>query len=527
MDRFDLWRRCFGIVAALLGALAPSMSNAQSVGPVSVELAVHADRPGAKIDPNLHGQFAEHLGRGIYEGVWVGESSPIPNTRGYRNDVLSALRALRVPVIRWPGGCFADTYHWRDGVGPRAGRPVSVNATWGGVEETNAFGTHEFLDFAELIGARAYVTGNVGTGSPRETADWIEYMTSDTRSTLAELRRKNGRDRPWRIPFFAAGNEPWGCGGSMRPEYYADLYRQYATYIRGPKDNSPARVASGANVDDFHWTEVMMSQASAFMDALTLHSYTVPTGRWDHKGAALAFGEGEWIGTLKGASRMDELITKHAAIMDRYDPEKRIGLFVDEWGAWYDAEPGTNPAFLYQLSTLRDAVFAALNLDVFQAHADRVRMANIAQMVNVLQATILTDKDRMVLTPTYHVFEMYRPFQGSTLLPVDVSAPPYRYGGTSLRSVDASAARGSANQIYLALVNLDPNRAATVTAKIVGETPRSVVGRVLTASAMDAQNTFAVPDAVRPVPFNGARLDHGQLGIRLPAKSVVVLEIGL
>ena len=513
-----------GVVA--LWALAPSTSNAQSAGPVSVELTIHADRPGAKIDRNLQGQFAEHLGSGVYEGVWVGENSSIPNTRGFRNDVLSALRALHVPVVRWPGGCFADIYHWRDGVGPPARRPVTVNVTWGGVEETNAFGTHEFLDFAELIGARAYINGNVGTGTPRETADWIEYMTSDTRSALAELRRKNGRERPWAIPFFAVGNETWGCGGNMRAEYYADLYRHYATFIRGPKGNTPARVASGAHDDDTRWTEVLMSQAAGLMDAITLHYYTLPTGRWDHKGAATGFGESDWIATMKSTLRMDELIAQHAAIMDRYDPRKRVALFVDEWGTWYDPEPGTNAAFLHQPNTLRDAVVAAVNLNIFQAHADRVRMANIAQMVNVLQAMILTERNRMVLTPTYHVFEMYRPFQDATFLPVDSRAPAYRFGDTSVPSVHSSASRDMAGRIHLALVNLDPNRVAEVTAKVVGRGVRTVDGRVLTAAAMDAQNTFTAPDTVRPMPFTGARLEHGDVAVVLPAKSVVVLEIG-
>ena len=519
--------RSLVLVASIaLCALAPSTSNAQSTWPVSVDLTIHADRPGAKIDRDLHGQFAEHLGSGVYEGVWVGVGSPIPNTRGFRNDVLSALRALHVPVVRWPGGCFADIYHWRDGVGPPARRPITINVTWGGVEETNAFGTHEFLDFAELIGARAYVNGNVGTGTPQETADWIEYMTSDTRSALAELRRKNGRDKPWAIPFFAVGNETWGCGGNMRPEYYADLYRHHATFIRGPKGNTPARVASGSHDDDTHWTDVLMAQAGGLMDALTLHYYTLPTGRWDHKGAARGFGEGEWISTLKSTLRMEELIAQHAAIMDRYDPKKRVGLFVDEWGTWYDPEPGTNAAFLHQPNTLRDAVVAAVNLDIFHAHADRVRMANIAQMVNVLQAMILTDRERMVLTPTYHVFEMYRPFQDATLLPVDARGPLYRFGDTSVPAVHVSAARDAAGKVFLALVNLDPNHAADVTAKVVGQAVRTVDGRVLTATAMDAQNTFTAPDTVRPTRFTGARIDHGELAVALPAKSVVVLEVG-
>jgi alpha-N-arabinofuranosidase len=497
---------------------------AQPAPATNVTVTIHADRPGPKIDRDIYGQFAEHLGRGIYEGVWVGEASPIPNTRGFRNDVLAALRALGVPVVRWPGGCFADIYHWRDGIGPRASRPVTLNATWGGVEETNAFGTHEFLDFAELIGARAYVNGNVGTGSPQEMADWIEYITSSSRSSLADLRRKNGRDKPWRLPFFAVGNEPWGCGGSMRADRYADVYRQYATFLRGPADNKPARIASGANAGDVAWTEALMSAAAGSMDALTLHYYTLPTGRWEHKGPGKGFDEAAFIGTLAQTLKMEDLLARHIAVMDKYDPGKRVGLFVDEWGTWYDPSPGTNPAFLEQPNTLRDAIVAAVNLDIFQAHADRVRMTNIAQMVNVLQAMILTDKERMVLTPTYHVFEMYRGFQDATALPLDVASPAYRVGEASVPAVHASAARGAAGEVRLALVNLDPQRPASVIVA-AGGAHRSITGRVLTAAAMDAENTFAAPETVKPVAFQGARWVHDALAVDLPAKSVVVLEL--
>jgi alpha-N-arabinofuranosidase len=512
--------------ALLVFVLAlPSTAMAETPLP-AVDVTVHADRPGPKIDRDIYGQFAEHLGRGIYEGVWVGEGSPIPNTRGYRNDVLAALKALAVPVVRWPGGCFADIYHWRDGIGPHASRPVTINGTWGGVEETNAFGTHEFLDFAELIGARAYINGNVGTGTPQEMADWIEYVTSPTHSTLAELRRKNGRDQPWHLPFVAVGNETWGCGGSMRAEHYADVYRQFATFIRGPHGGDrPVRVASGANAGDVHWTETLMGQAADSMDAITLHYYTLPTGHWDHKGPGRSFGEADWISTLQRTLQMEDLIAKHSAAMDRVDPAKRVGLFVDEWGTWYDPTQGTNPAFLEQPNTLRDAVVAALNFGIFHAHADRVRMANIAQMVNVLQAMILTDKARMVLTPTYHVFEMYRPFQDATSLPTDVATPAYQLGSASVPMVQATAARDASGRITLALVNLDPRRSASTSVRIAGGEARGVSGRVLTGAAMDAENTFGAPDAVKPVAIQGARVDHGGVTLTVPAKAVVVVEI--
>jgi alpha-N-arabinofuranosidase len=512
-------------MAATLGlaalALVPFSSHAAEA--VAVSVTIHADRPGATIDKNIYGQFAEHLGHGIYEGIWVGEDSPIPNTRGYRNDVVAALKKLKVPVVRWPGGCFADEYHWRDGIGPRNQRPVKVNTHWGGVEETNAFGTHEFLDFAELIGADAYVSGNVGSGSPQEMAEWVEYITSDTRSTLAELRRKNGRDKPWKLPYFGVGNETWGCGGNMRPEFFADLYKQFATFIKAPADNRPLKIASGANTDDYHWTEVMLSQAAKHMDAYSVHYYTFP-GRWENKGASTGFTEDAWASTLQHALRMDELVTRHSAIMDKYDPDKKVALYVDEWGTWYDPEPGRNPGFLYQQNTMRDALVAALTLDVFHRHADRVKMANIAQMVNVLQAMILTDKDKMTVTPTYHVFEMYIPFQGATYLPAEVNGPAYQRGEFSLPQVSVSAARAMTGKVHIAFTNVDPNRAASVTTRIVGADAKSLTGRVLTANAMDAHNTVDRPETVKPAPFKVNRKGK-ELRVELPPKSVVVVAV--
>ena len=505
---------------ATLGFVPLASRAAESL---AVTVTIQADKPGAKIDRNIYGQFAEHLGHGIYEGIWVGEDSPIPNTRGYRNDVVAALKKLKVPVVRWPGGCFADEYHWREGIGPRNQRPVKVNTHWGGVEETNAFGTHEFLDFAELIETDAYVSGNVGSGSPQEMAEWVEYITSDTKSSLAELRRKNGREKPWKLPYFGVGNETWGCGGNMRPEFFADLYKQFATFIKAPPDNRPLKIASGANSGDYHWTEVMLSQAAKHMDAYSVHYYTFP-GRWENKGASIGFTEDAWASTLQHAMRMNELVTRHSAIMDKYDPDKKVAMYVDEWGTWYDPEPGRNPGFLYQQNTLRDALVASLTLDVFHRHADRVKMANIAQMVNVLQAMILTDQAKMTVTPTYHVFEMYIPFQDATSLPAEVSGPTYQRGEFSLPQVSVSAARDTAGKLYIAFTNVDPNRGASVTTKINGVTAKSLTGRILTANTMDAHNTVDKPEALKPAPFKAARKGK-DLRVELPPKSVVVVAV--
>lgn len=508
------------VLCAAAAAIAPASTPAASVA-----LTVRANAPGPKIDRHIFGQFSEHLGHGIYGGIWVGTDSSIPNTRGIRNDVVAALKALHVPVVRWPGGCFADEYHWRDGIGPRAQRPVRINTHWGGVTEPNAFGTHEYFDFLRMIGADAYVTGNLGSGSPQEMADWVEYMTSDSGSTLARLRQQNGQDRPWPLPFFGIGNEAWGCGGNMRPEYYADLFRRYATFVRDQAPEGTELVASGAHDDDYHWTDVVMARAGDFMDALSLHYYTIPTGNWKHKGAAYGFGEDQWASTLQAAERIGEYVTRHSAIMDKYDPQKRVALFVDEWGTWYDPEPGSHPGFLYQQNSLRDALVAAVSLDIFERHADRVRMANIAQMINVLQSMILTRGPRMVLTPTYYVFRMYVPFQGATLLPVRMDSPDYRYGSIVLPAIDAVAARDGAGIIHLALVNIDPHHAITVSARIEGMSAPAATGQVLTAAAMDAHNTFEHPDALRPAPFSGGAGAGGRLVLRLPPKSVAVVAV--
>jgi len=491
----------------------------------SASLVLRADQPGPVIHRNLYGHFAEHLGRCIYGGIWVGPDSPIPNTRGIRNDVIAALRAIKVPVLRWPGGCFADEYHWKDGIGPREKRPSMINTHWGGVVENNHFGTHEFMDLCELIGAEPYICGNVGSGTVQEMMEWVEYLTSDAQSPMANLRRANGRDLPWKVKYFGVGNESWGCGGNMRPEYYADEYRRYATFTKNYPGNQLYRIACGANSDDYNWTEVLMQQVGPRMNGLSLHYYTLPLGEWAKKGAATGFPEAEWFSTLKQTLRMEELLARHIAIMDRHDPEKKIGLIVDEWGTWYDPTPGTNPGFLEQQNSLRDAIVAAINFHLFHRHADRIHMTNIAQTINVLQAMVLTDGPRMVLTPSYHVFEMYTVHQDATALPVTLTTPDYAFGDSKVPAVSASASRDAAGKVHVSLANAHPHAAITVACTVTGHRAAKVTGRVLTAAAMDAHNTFAAPDTVKPAPFTGATLTGDQLTVTLPAKSVVVLEL--
>lgn len=485
---------------------------------------IEASKPGPVYHKEVFTQFAEHLGNGIYGGLWVGKNSKIPNTNGFRNDVVSALKDLSVPVIRWPGGCFADEYHWREGIGAPAKRPVKVNTHWGGVTEPNAVGTHEYFELLRQVGAEAYISGNVGDGTPREMAEWVEYMTAPAGS-LADERARNGHKEPWKLQYFGIGNELWGCGGSMRPEFAADETRRYATFVKAPADTKIIKVASGANVDDYNWTETMMRVAGDKVDGLSLHYYTLPEGGWPPKADPVNFDEHGWADTLNEARRIDELVTKHSAIMDKYDPEKRVFLAVDEWGTWFAQDPGTHPGFLRQQNTLRDALVASIHLDIFAKHADRVRMTAIAQMVNVLQAMILTDGSKMVLTPTYHVFEMYKPWQDATVLPIAIKSPYYGKDQFTMPAVSGSAVKAKDGKVHVALSNLDPNQSNTVTIKLDGISASAVSGRILTASVMNAHNTFAAPEAIKPAAFTGAAVQGGQLVVTLPAKSVVVLEL--
>lgn len=487
---------------------------------------LNADIAKGQINKNIYGHFSEHLGRCIYEGIWVGEDSPIPNTNGIRNDVVEALKRIRIPVLRWPGGCFADEYHWKDGIGKRENRKRMINTHWGGVVENNHFGTHEFMELCAQLGCEPYINGNVGSGTVQEMAEWVEYLTFGGESPMSALRAENGRQEPWSVAYFGVGNENWGCGGNMRPEYYADLYRRYQTYVRNYGDNRIHRIACGPNAGDYNWMDVLMREAARFMDSITLHYYTVP-GNWAQKGAATGFNEQEWFVTMEKALHMEELVARHSAIMDKYDPEKRVGLIVDEWGTWFDVEPGTNPGFLYQQNSLRDALVAGLTLNIFNRHSDRVRMANIAQTVNVLQAVILTEGEKMVLTPTYHVFDMYKVHQDAELLDLNLSSGTYSAFGREIPEVSASASRDANGRIHISLCNLNHASSSSVSIDLRGlqtSTP-AISGSTLTSDVLDAHNTFDQPERIAPQPFHAFKLEGSRLELELPSKSVTVIEL--
>ena len=486
------------------------------------------------ISPEIYGQFSEHLGRGIYEGLYVGENSDIPNENGMRKDVVEALKEIKVPVLRWPGGCFADEYHWMDGIGPKETRKKMVNTHWGGVTEDNSFGTHEFFELVRQLGCKTYINGNVGSGTVQEMSEWVEYMTFGGLSPMSELRKKNGHEEPWTVDYFGVGNENWGCGGNMRPEYYADLYRRFQTYVRVYDPEHPIKkICGGANVDDYDWTKKVLDtcfdhaipEAHGFMDGLSLHYYVHPEG-WEIKGPSTEFDHEVWYKTMSKALYMDELVTKHGKIMDTFDPEKQIGMIVDEWGSWYTAEPGTNPGFLYQQNTVRDALIAGITLNIFNQHCDRVKMACIAQMINVLQAMILTDGDKMIKTPTYHVFHQYRYHQGAELVDAHIADDgiigPDEW---QVPEVTESVSIDKDGIITVTLANLSADDAQDVDISFVEKKDFEVQEATVVTGEIHAHNTFEAPDEVTEEKFTGFKKTDDGLKATLPAASVTMLRI--
>jgi alpha-L-arabinofuranosidase len=472
------------------------------------------------VNKNIFGQFSEHLGRCIYGGYWVGENSKIPNTNGIRNDVVQALKRIKVPVLRWPGGCFADEYHWKDGIGPREKRPSMINTNWGGVTEDNSFGTHEFMELCRQLECEPYICGNVGSGTVQELAQWVEYVNSDNVSPMTDLRKKNGREKSWGVKYWGIGNENWGCGGNMRPEFYADQVRKYGTYCRDYGNNKIFKIACGPAGDDYNWSEVLMRDASGFIGGLSLHHYAFNDGK-----IATDFDESGWFTVLKSSLMIENYINKHSTVMDKYDPNKKVALMVDEWGTWYGVEPGTNPGFLFQQNTMRDAVTAACNLNIFINHCDRIRMANIAQTVNVLQAMILTDNEKMLLTPTYHVFDLFKVHQNALYVRTTIESPDYIFGTEKLPAVNGSSSIGPDGTLHISLCNIDPKSGHRISCELKKYTATKVSGQILTANTMNAHNTFDHPDVVVPGKFSDFSLQGKNLDVTLPPMSVVVLAV--
>lgn len=508
------------VILSFVAGFAIFAASAQTKVTLSTDLAK------TQINKHIYGHFAEHLGRCIYGGIYVGEgNTKIPNTAGVRNDIIQALKDLKIPNLRWPGGCFADTYQWKDGIGPKEKRPKMVNVWWGGVTEDNSFGTHDFLDLCERIGAEPYLAGNVGSGTVKDLVDWVSYVNHPGGSPMAELRKQNGREKPWNVKMWGVGNEAWGCGGNMTADYYANIYRQYATFMADWNNTDKLyRIASGASDNDYQWTETLMKNIPHNMlSAVALHHYSVIN--WNEKGPSVNFNEQEYFKIMDEAWEMEELVTRHSTIMDKYDPEKKVALIVDEWGGWYTVEPGTNPGFLYQQNTMRDAMIAGLTLNIFNNHADRVRGANLAQIVNVLQSVILTNEEKMLLTPTYHVMKMYNVHQGALLVPISVESPSYEFQGKKLTAVSASASKDATGAVNISLTNIDYSKPHEVSINLRGEDFSKVTGQILSSAKINDHNTFDQPNKISVKDFSGAKLEKGVLKLTIPAYSVIVLNV--
>ena len=487
-------------------------------------LVINVHNEKSKINKEIYGHFSEHLGRCIYEGIYVGENSDIPNVNGMRCDVVEALKEIKIPVLRWPGGCFADEYHWKDGIGAKENRKKMINTHWGGTVEDNSFGTHEFMELCRQLKCEPYINGNVGSGTVQEMSEWVEYLTFEGISPMAELRKQNGHAEPWKVKYFGVGNENWGCGGNMTPEFYGNMYRRYQTYCRNYAQNKLYKIACGPNVDDYNWTEGVMKVAANFMDALTLHYYTHPGG-WLNKGSATNFDEKTWYLSMNKTLKMEELINRHLEIMNRYDPEKRVDLIVDEWGGWYDVEPGTNPGFLYQQNTMRDALIAGINLNIFNKHSDRVKMTNLAQIVNVLQSVILTEGKKMVLTPTYHVFNMYKNHQEATLVESYIDTEIIGVEEENLvPNLHESVSVDQQGKINITLNNLSVSESYDIEGIIVDKCVKTVKATVLT-NEMGAFNTFDNPEVVKPERFDKFTITNKGLNFTIPPCSVLNLVV--
>lgn len=493
-------------------------AGAQSV----TSLFINSDSTGEVINKNIYGMFSEDLGHSIYQGFWVGRNSDIPNHDGIRSDLIDAFKKIHIPILRWPGGCFADTYHWRDGIGDPDKRPGIVNENWGMVPDNNHFGTSEFMELCNLLNTEPYIAGNVGGGTVKEMSQWVEYLNSDIPDAVTNLRKENGRENPWKVKYWGVGNESWGCGGTMTPEYYSDLYKQYATFCKDYPGAPLKKIASGPNGGDTHWMEVLLKDIPHWMMwGISLHYYTTPTGIR----SATDFGEKDYFGTLQSALRIQNVIDRQEQVMNRYDPKKKIALVVDEWGVWNASEPGTNPAFLYQQNSLRDALIAATTLNIFNNHCDRIKMANLAQTVNVLQSLALTKGKKMVLTPTYYVFGMYQVHQNANLLPIKIISPEYSINGQKIPAVNVSASKDTNGVIHVSLVNLDPDKSIKVNTEFGHISWSKVTGSILTSKHFNDCNTFETPSKVIPSQFSGAKKSGDNLVIILPPASLVVLEL--
>jgi alpha-N-arabinofuranosidase len=492
---------------------------------VPAKITILPNEPIGTINPNLYGHFAEHLGSCIDCGIWVGEDSSIPNIGGLRADIVEAFRRIKPPVLRWPGGCFADDYHWRDGIGPRKERPRTVNIWWGNSIEDNSFGTHEFINLCRLIGAEPYLAGNVGSGTVREMRDWVEYCNFDKPSALVMKRAANGSPLPFNVRYWGVGNEAWGCGGNFCPRDYAKEYKRYATYLRDFGNTPLFLIACGPDRNKPEWTR-------SFFKALG-----APNPRWNCRihglgahyycgtaGTATEYTDQQWYELLERAAGVEQLIVEQRAVMDEFDPQRKVELILDEWGTWHPPTPGHDPHHLWQQNTLRDALVAAITLDTFNRQADKLVMANIAQAVNVLQALFLTQEEKLVLTPTYHVFDMYQVHQGGQSVRVEIESPGVAFAvGDQKHTIAllAGSASMTPSTLTLTITNCHTRLSIEASIEVRGLSMREASVRTLAADDIHVHNTFERPNALTPSVVSAADLTRHVF----PPASVTVLRL--
>ncbi len=520
MHNYDLMKKYILSTLAFVATVFAQAGNPSAV------ISIQADQPKQIISKHIYGHFAEHLGRCIYDGFWVDSSMQVEKDGRIRMDVVKALRDISIPNLRWPGGCYADEYQWRDGIGKPENRPITVNSNWGGVTEDNSFGTDEFMKLCNLLGCEPYLAANMGTGTPKDLRDWIEYLNYEGDSRLTQMRRENGHADAYGVSFFGIGNESWGCGGNMTPEYYADQYRQFQCYARNYSGHNIKKIASGANAGDFNWTEVCMKNIPRdCMWGLSLHYYTIPSGDWSKKGSSTEFDEAEYFNTMKNTLYMETLLDGHSAIMDRYDPERSVALVVDEWGIWTDVIPETNPGFLYQQNSMRDALIAGINLNLFNNHSERVRMANLAQAINVLQSLVLTDNEKMILTPTYYIFKMYKVHHDANWLQSTVTCSDYAFGDKTIPSISVSSSKDANGKVHVSITNIDPHNAISTSVFLNGIDVANASGQIITSSNYTDCNTFDNPNKIGIKPFNDFKVSKGSIVLNMPPLSVITIEI--
>ena len=550
-------RRQFLKNSAMAGAVLAFAGKPVWARQADATVQIFVDDPGARIAPEIYGHFTEHIGGVIYDGVWVGEKSKIRNVGGIRTELVERMNRIKVPILRWPGGCFADSYDWKDGIGPQAQRPRRTNfwevdpeaerlhETGAQIFEPNSFGTDEFARFCRLTNAQPYLAANLRSASALEFDHWVEYCNSPAGSTtLADMRKTNGSAAPYGVMYWGVGNESWGCGGSFAPEEYASEFRRYTNWI--PKFGVDLQlIGAGPNSNDRDWThkffEEVFTGAHAYhnpqFSGWSVHHYASNLSRGkitnnfhEAHGKALDFDATDWYELMRETARVEEIMQDQWAIMGQFDPRHHVKLVVDEYGPWYHQGSEVDPTHLFgQQITVRDALATAMSLDIFNRHADKVSVATCAQLVNNLNALFLCHGDKFLSTPNFYVFEMYAAHQGAQSLPVEFGAHSIHYDrdgkDASFWGLGGSASL-KGKTVTLTMVNPSVKAPRETQIALRGGTAASATGTVLASDDMHAHNTFDRPDTVQSRPLTVTAAGE-ILNVTLPAASVAKITVTL